>query len=188
MGKLLAIVLLFAAAGIPAYIMVRGSVVDFDVTSSEHPLGTMVSVDGWLKENGFETETRGKPRGKAPEGTKTYRYKETYAGDSGQFLCYVEVCVDSGDRVRQLLVEFPSRSREVDPAYTKAQGLSYSLWNKLAGAPPAFGDDPHPPVGDTERGLRSDLDRAQVTASWVKAYTDRDRVHSIVDTVTFRMK
>ncbi len=45
MGKLLAIVLLLAAAGVPAYIMVRGAVTDFNVTSAEHPLGTFAAVE-----------------------------------------------------------------------------------------------------------------------------------------------
>ncbi len=124
MGKLLVILLVFAAAGVPAYFAVRGSVIDFDVTSAEQPLGAFDRVETWLREQAYEPESRGKKRFDGPEGTKRHRYKETHAAESGQFLCYVDVYVDPKGDVRKLIAEFPSRSREIDPSYTKSQGLA----------------------------------------------------------------
>ncbi len=187
MGKLLAIVLLLAAAGVPAYIMVRGAVTDFNVTSPEHPLGTFAAVEAWLEEKTYEPEPKGWGVFAGPAKTKRHHYKETHAAESGQFLCYVDIYVDSKGEVRKIQVEFPSRSQDVDPSYTKSQGLAFSLWNQLAGSPPVFRTDTITPALQA-RGLRSDLDNGRVVATWIKEYTDKDRDHSNVDTVKFTMK
>lgn len=186
MGKFLAALLLIALAGVPAYIMATGVVVDFDVVTAEHPLGRFEQVDAWLRKHEFEP-TRAQRGSGGPKGTTHQRYMETIAADSGQFLCYVDLWTDSEGVVRTLVTEFPSRSTDVDPSYTRTQGLSHSLWNTLAGTAPMFGPDNITPVHGA-RGLRSDLDQGQIRASWIKTYTDDDREYSIVDRVRFQVK
>lgn len=187
MGKFLAALLLIALAGVPAYIMATGVAVDFDVISAQHPLGEYESVDAWLRGHEFEPTPVQRGAGTEPKGTTHQRYKETIAAESGQFLCYVDLWTDGMGGVRILVAEFPSRSRQIDPTYTKTQGLSFSLWQKLAGAAPALGPDNITPA-QGERGLRADFDQGQVRASWVKTYTDDDRDYSIVDRVRFQLK
>ena len=101
MGKFLAALLLIILAGVPAYIMATGAVVDFDVVTAEHPLGQFERVDAWLKKHEFEpTQVQRGARG--PKGTTHQRYKETIAAESGQFLCYVDLWSDSEGGVRTL--------------------------------------------------------------------------------------
>lgn len=187
MAKFVVALLILVAAGIPAFIMVRGAVIEFDVTSEQHPLGTFGDVDAWLREHKYEENSFRESAMTGPEGAVRHRYRETYGGESGHFLCYVDLWVDGEGEVRKLAAEFTSRSRSVDPAYTRSQGLAHSLWTVLSGSPPTFRDDDITPSPGA-MGLRSDFTKGQVVASWVKVYTDTDREHSIVDTVTFEMK
>ena len=186
MGKFLTAVLLLAAAGFCAFVMARGAVIDYDVTSAQHPLGSFADADGWLKGYTYKKKPVDEDSGIGPEGTKRHRYMETYGGDSGHFLCFVDLYVDSQGSVRMLVADFPSRSRDADPSYTTSQGLAYGLWEALSGSPPAFrGDDI---TVQLSIGLRSDLDSSRVKATWLKVYSDGERAYSIVDTVTFAMK
>ena len=186
MGKFLTVLALLGAAGFCAFVMATGAVIHYDVTSVQHPLGSFADADGWLKGYTYEVEPVDEDSGNGPEGAKRHRYKETYGGDSGHFLCYVDLYVDGGGSVRMLVADFASRSKVADPAYTTSQGLVYGLWEALSGSPPTFrGDDI---TKQAAIGLRSDLDSGGVKATWLKVYSNGDRDHSIVDTVTFVLK
>ena len=184
MGKIIAAVFVLATAGIVAYTIALGGGAKYDVTTAAQPLGTLDQAAAWLKEHTFEDDPVDKNSGNGPEGTTRHRYMEIYAGDAAQFLCMVDLYVDSGGGVRKIFIEFPSKSRNVDPEFTRAQGMAYSLWAERSGSAPTFAPDTiSKRIGAP--GIRADFSAGGVKGSWVKAYTDGDFDHSIVDYVTF---
>lgn len=176
MGKLIAVLLLVAVAGVPTYVSTLPTAVTFDVTSTHNPLGTVDIVDRWLWKHGFERVAGTISGVESPEGTLHYRYLDNRAVDSGRGPCFINIWVDGAGSIRTLAAEFASGSYEIDASHTVSQGLSVSLWERVTGAWPGT-------VGSIWN-----FDDGRVKASWVKRPTESGLEDSIIDRVLFEVK